>query len=95
MFGKDENPLQCEGIKRKLCHGQKGVFSWISVWIPHLMAMKTATKELFLTVKREKNLMEKHLLGGISLGKTEALAIYLDKKAVFGAVFGGISGKTL
>ena len=40
------------------------------------MAMKTATKELFLTVKREKNLMEKHLLGGISLGKTEALAIY-------------------
>ncbi|MCI8395923.1 MAG: hypothetical protein HFE89_04990 [Acutalibacter sp.] len=59
------------------------------------MAMKTATKELFLTVKREKNLMEKHLLGGISLGKTEALAIYLDKKAVFRAAFGGISGKAL
>ncbi len=56
---------------------------------------ENSDKRAFLTVKREKNLMEKHLLGGISLGKTEALAISLDKKAVFRAAFGGISGKAL
>ena len=39
--------------------------------------------------------MEKHLPDSISPEKAEAFATYLNKKAVFRAAFGGISGKTL
>lgn len=45
--------------------------------------------------KQGKNQAESSFKAAFPQEKTEALAIYLDKKAVFRAAFGGISGKAL
>ncbi|WP_161880095.1 MULTISPECIES: hypothetical protein [unclassified Neglectibacter] len=82
--------------KGKLCHVQKGVFSWISVWIPRLTVIKTTTQRAFFNGKAGEKADGKALTGQYFSRKSRSLCyLFEPKRAVSGGAFGGISGKTL